>query len=146
MNMKYDNQMNTADSPNKQIFLNALKATLCSPYDEAEIDKYFTPDFMQYTNEVANDIELFKSRLKKVNETFVKMNFEVINLMVEGNIGFANYIFDTIDKDGVESRIKVIMQCLFKDNKISEVDVLTFNLSGTRSYTELGREHLHSSV
>lgn len=118
----------------KEIFENTF-------FNEAVIQKYFDPEYIQEVDGKKLDYTQFCKHVRLQKETISTMSIDFQTLVAEGNVLFSNHVVSGITKDGRSGKFRVIAEFHFKNQKIIYCNELTHMISGDEKDRDLGSRH-----
>ncbi|WHN65007.1 nuclear transport factor 2 family protein [Cysteiniphilum sp. QT6929] len=110
-------------------------------FDEADIHKYFHPDYTQYVDGKILKFDNFIAHIKALKSTVsqVKIHFE--HLIVEGNKVCSVHYPEAKKINGMIIKAKVIAMFEFKGDQLILCDELTHLIEGDKEDEDLGSRH-----
>ncbi|MBB1149344.1 hypothetical protein H4K35_04210 [Myroides sp. NP-2] len=107
-------------------------------YDEALIQAYFSPDYVQVVDGKQLDFKAFKQHIKKLKELIERVAVEVCSTAVRDQVVFTKHQVESVLRDGTYHKHLVMAEFTFQDGKIIRCEELTFLLEGSASGKDLG--------
>lgn len=110
-------------------------------FDEAEIHKYFHPDYTQYVDGKVLKFDDFVAHIKSLKSTVnqVKICFE--HLIEDGNKVCSVHYPEAKKDNGMIIKAKVIAMFEFKGDQLILCDELTHLIEGDKEDKDLGSRH-----
>ncbi|MDA0911127.1 MAG: nuclear transport factor 2 family protein, partial [Proteobacteria bacterium] len=110
-------------------------------FDEADIHKYFHPDYTQYVDGKILKFDNFIAHIKALKSTVsqVKIHFE--HLIEEGNKVCSVHYPEAEKINGMIIKAKVIAMFEFKGDQLILCDELTHLIEGDKEDEDLGSRH-----
>jgi hypothetical protein len=119
----------------KDVFLHIFE----SPgYDEALIDKYFSPHYVQHVDGKTLKFEGFKQHIKVVKDAMASVSIQFKTLIQDDHIVFSNHLAKGTTKEGRQGEVEVIAEFHIRNNRIYYCNELTRQLSGDERDRDLG--------
>ena len=120
------------------IFENIMQS---SSLDIIEVEKYISPDYVQFVDGVELNYSGFVEHIKKQKEVIQSLSVDFLSMAEEGDTIFTNHVVTATKKDGSIIRVKVIAQFTIHDNRLVRCDELTHLLSGSHEDRDIGSRH-----
>jgi len=105
---------------------------------EADIAKYFSKDYVQYTDGVKLTYDDFIAHMKAQKEAMTSIKVTFKHMVAENNQVATVHIIDGVKKDGGTIQGQVNALFMIKDNKLIYCNELTHLIKGSKKDKDLG--------
>ncbi|WP_119328244.1 nuclear transport factor 2 family protein [Cysteiniphilum halobium] len=110
-------------------------------FNEADIYKYFHPNYIQYVDNKILRFDEFIAHIKVLKATVSQVTIDFDHLIEEGNKVSSVHYVKAKKANGVMVKAKVIAMFQFKEDQLVMCDELTYLISGEASDADLGSRH-----
>ncbi|WP_440616202.1 nuclear transport factor 2 family protein [Cysteiniphilum sp. 6C5] len=110
-------------------------------FDEADIHKYFHPDYTQHVDGKVLKFDDFLAHIKSLKAAVNKVNIHFEHLIEDGNRVCSVHYPEAQKVNGMTIKAKVIAMFEFKEDQLIFCDELTHLIQGEEDDADLGSRH-----